>query len=66
MMAIGIVVAFCFSFTLFPAALMLMPPGHTPSRNDRTNAVAGFLATLIERRGSASLAVFGLVIVIAL
>lgn len=62
MMAIGIVVAFCLSFTLFPAALMLMPPGQAPSRNDRTNAVAGFLASLIERRTGATLAVFGLVI----
>lgn len=66
MMAIGIVVAFCFSFTLFPAALVLMQPGQAPSRNDRTNAIAGFLASLIERRTAATLAAFGLAIAVAL
>jgi predicted RND superfamily exporter protein len=59
MMSIGIVVAFVLSFTLFPAALMLLPPGKPSSRNDITAAITQFFATLIERRIKLTLALFG-------
>jgi predicted RND superfamily exporter protein len=58
MMSIGVVVAFIFSFTLFPAALMLLPPGQPRSRNDLTAAITAFCARLIRRHGRPTLLVF--------
>jgi hypothetical protein len=59
-MAIGIVVAFVFCFTLFPAALMLMKPGRPGSRNDRTAAITHFFASLVRRRSAAIVIGFSL------
>ena len=58
MMSIGIVVAFILSFTLFPAALVLMKPGKARSRNDLTSAITRFFAGLINKHGRAVLLVF--------
>jgi len=58
MMSIGVVVAFIFSFTLFPAALMLLQPGQPRSRNDLTAALTGFCARLIHRHARPTLLVF--------
>jgi predicted RND superfamily exporter protein len=66
MMSIGIVVAFIFSFTLFPAALMLLTPGQPRSRNDATAAITAFFARLIHRHGKATAFIFVLVFAIAL
>jgi predicted RND superfamily exporter protein len=66
MMSIGIVVAFIFSFTLFPAALMLLQPGRPASRNDRTAAITRFFAQLIRKHGTVTLLVFSLLIIVAL
>jgi predicted RND superfamily exporter protein len=59
MMSIGIVVAFILSFTLFPAALMLLRPGEPVSRNDITAAITGFFAGLIHKHGRPTLVLFG-------
>jgi len=59
MMSIGIVVAFVLSFTLFPAALMLLRPGEPVSRNDITAAITGFFAGLINKHGRPTLILFG-------
>ncbi len=48
MMVIGMGVAFVFSFTLFPAALMLLNPGKTPDVHDITAAITGFFARTID------------------
>ena len=66
MMAIGIVVAFVYSFTLFPAGLMLLQPGQPASRNDRTAAVTQFFARLIRRHGTAILALFSVLLLLGL
>ena len=58
MMAIGIVVAFILSFTLFPAALVLMKPGRSRATNDLTAAITNFFASLIHRHGNILLATF--------
>ena len=63
MMAIGIVVAFILSFTFFPAALMLLPPGEPSSRNDVTAAITVFIANLIQKHGRATLTLFGMLAV---
>jgi hypothetical protein len=60
MMSIGIVVAFVLTFTIFPAALMLLQPGQPRSRNDRTAAITEFLARLIRRHGKGILIAFSL------
>ena len=66
MMSIGIVVAFVLSFTLFPAALMLLNPGTPASRNDITAAITLFFANLIRRRGKPTLMLFGTLALIGL
>ena len=58
MMSIGVIVAFILSFTLFPAALMLLPPGQPMSRNDRITAITGFFSRLIHRHSRPTLVVF--------
>jgi predicted RND superfamily exporter protein len=58
MMSIGVVVAFIFSFTLFPAVLMLLQPGQPRSRNDLTATITAFCARLIRRHGRPTLLVF--------
>jgi len=58
MMSIGIVVAFVYSFTLFPAVLMLLKPGKPRSRDDLTARITRSLARLIQTSGSNTLLVF--------
>jgi predicted RND superfamily exporter protein len=50
MMVIGIAVAFFFTFTLFPASLMLIDPGKPGKLHDITGTVTRYIANLIERR----------------
>jgi len=66
MMSIGIVVAFVYSFTLFPAALMLLQPGKPHSRDDLTAAITRFLARLIRRHAKTTLLVFSLLALIGI
>ena len=49
MMVIGIAIAFVFSFTFFPAALLLLAPGVPRRRIDVTAAITGYFARLVER-----------------
>jgi predicted RND superfamily exporter protein len=65
-MAIGMVVAFVFSFTLFPATLMLVKPGRPSSRNDRTAAITHFFASLVRRRRTAIVIGFSLLVLAGL
>ncbi len=66
MMVIGISVSFVLAFTLFPAALMLLPRlGSKPGR-DLTGAVTAAIANFIQHRTRATWALFGLLILIAL
>ncbi|MCK5359891.1 MAG: MMPL family transporter [Gammaproteobacteria bacterium] len=50
MMVIGIAVAFFFTFTLFPAALVLLKPGKPGKLHDFTGTFTRYIANLIERR----------------
>jgi predicted RND superfamily exporter protein len=49
MMAIGTVVAFILTFTLFPALLMLLKPGHYSKTRNLTALITTFIAHLIKR-----------------
>jgi len=51
-MVIGLTVSFILTFTLFPAALMLMPPGTQRKHQDITSKITDFFARLIERHGN--------------
>jgi len=48
MMAIGTMVAFILTFTLFPALLMLLKPGHYSRARNLTALITAFIAHLIE------------------
>jgi predicted RND superfamily exporter protein len=50
MMVIGIGIGFVFSFTLFPAGLMLFRPGQPRDMRDVTAAITSFFARLIDGR----------------
>ncbi len=50
MMVIGISIGFMFSFTLFPAGLMLFRPGKPRVLRDITAAITSFFARLIDGR----------------
>ncbi len=50
MMVIGISVAFFFTFTLFPASLVLIKAGQPGKLHDITGTVTRYIANLIEHR----------------
>ena len=50
MMVIGLGIGFVFSFTLFPAGLMLLQPGKPPVLRDVTATITDSFARLIEGR----------------
>jgi predicted RND superfamily exporter protein len=58
MMVLGISIGFVFSFTLFPASLMLVRPAKPRALRDFTAAITGFFARLIDHRIWQTLAVF--------
>lgn len=66
MMSLGIVVAFVLSFTLFPAALMLLKPGQATSRNDLTARITSLFARLIYRYGGQTLSLFSILALLGL
>ena len=66
MMAIGIVVAFVYSFTLFPATLMLLKPGKPRERHDLTARITGFFAHIIRHHRARTLVIFGLLALIGI
>jgi len=65
MMVVGIGMAFCFAFMLFPAALAPLKAG-TPvlRRHDATAAMTGSLANGIERHSNTTLTVYLLIVVL--
>jgi len=66
MMVIGITVSFIFAFTLFPAALMLLPRLETRVKKDYTGRVTGAIADFIQHRTRATLLIFVGLVIIAL
>lgn len=48
MMVIGLSIAFVFSFTLFPACLMLLRPGKSREQRDITAAITDFFARTVD------------------
>ena len=66
MMAIGTSVAFILSFTLFPATLMLLQPGHPPTTRSITAAITRFFARLNERHEAAILTAFVVIVVLGI
>lgn len=66
MMVIGIGVSFVLAFTLFPAALMLMPRLDTPIKKDMTGTAVAAIANFIQHRTNATLLIFAGLIVIAM
>lgn len=57
MMVIGLGIAFLLSFTLFPAALLLLKPGRPVQQRDVTSGLTGALADGITARPGMTLAV---------
>jgi predicted RND superfamily exporter protein len=51
-MCISLTAALALTFTLFPAALMLLKPGTHRKRRDLTDAITAFFPPLIERHGN--------------
>ena len=66
MMVIGIVVSFLLAFTLFPAALMLLPRLNTPITRDMTGKVTSGIADFIQYRTRAALTIFVVLVAIGL
>jgi predicted RND superfamily exporter protein len=64
MMVIGITLSFVLAFTLFPAALVLLPRLESRARSDYTGRITGAIASFIQHRTRATLLIFlGLIIV---
>jgi len=66
MMVIGISVSFILAFTLFPAALVLLPRLETSGGRDLTGRVTNAIADFIQQRTRATLLIFAGLIVVAL
>jgi len=66
MMVIGISVSFILAFTLFPAALMLLPRQDTSVKRDLTGSMATALADFIQLRTRTTLLIFAGLILIAI
>ncbi len=56
-MGVSLTVALIFTFTLFPAAVMLLKPGEPHKPRDLTTAVTALFPPLIERHGNPVLGV---------
>jgi len=66
MMVIGISVSFVLAFTLFPAALMLLPRLEGHAGKDLTGKVTAAIADFIQHRTRATLLIFVGLIVVAI
>ncbi|MCP4128105.1 MAG: MMPL family transporter, partial [Gammaproteobacteria bacterium] len=65
MMVVGIGMAFCFAFLLFPAALAPLQAGSPVlRRHDATAAMTRSLANVIERHGNTTLIIYLLIVVL--
>lgn len=65
-MGISLTVALIFTFTLFPAAIMLLKPGEPHKPRDLTTAVTALFPPLIERHGNLVLGVAMLAVVLGI
>ena len=63
-MGVSLTVALIFTFTLFPAAIMLLKPGKPHKPRDLTTAVTALFPPLIERHGNLVLGVAMLAVVL--
>ena len=63
-MGVSLTVALIFTFTLFPAAIMLLKPGKPHKPRDITSAITGLFPPLIERHGNLVLGVAMLAVVL--
>jgi predicted RND superfamily exporter protein len=66
MMVMGVAIAFILSFTLFPAALVMLEPGEPRSRHDLTAAITAFFARLITRHSKATMLAFAVLALICI
>lgn len=66
MMVIGITISFVLAFTLFPAALMLMPRRDLKSKNDVTGKITASIASFIQRHSQATLFLFAILAAVGL
>jgi uncharacterized protein len=57
MMVLGLAIAFTLSFTMFPAALMLLKPGRPARLRNITGAITGALASAVTARPGTTLVV---------
>ena len=65
-MGISLTVSLIFTFTLFPAAIMLLKPGEPHKPRDLTTAVTALFPPLIERHGNLVLGVAMLAVVLGI
>ena len=63
MMVIGIGIGFVFSFTLFPAGLMLVKPGKPRVLRDITAAITGSFARLIDGRARQTMLISAVLVI---
>ena len=63
MMVIGLGIGFVFSFTLFPAGLMLFQPGKAPVLRDVTAKITDAFARLVEGRTRLTFVVAALLVI---
>ena len=66
MMVIGITISFVLAFTLFPAALMLMPRLDLKSKNDVTGKITASIANFIQHHSQATLFLFAILAAVGL
>ncbi len=66
MMVIGITLSFVLAFTLFPAALALLPRQNAERKRDTTGAVTAAIARFIQHRTRSALLLFAIMVLIAL
>jgi len=64
MMVIGLAIGFVFSFTLFPAGLMLLRPGKPRMPRDVTAAITAFFARMIDGHARATIFVTVIFIIV--
>jgi predicted RND superfamily exporter protein len=66
MMVIGLTVSFVLAFTLFPAAMMLLPRMNTVLKTDVTGTLTSAIANFIQYHSRAALSVFIVLVIVAL
>jgi predicted RND superfamily exporter protein len=64
MMVLGLCIAFLMAFTLFPAGMLLLPPGEPISRRDLTARITSVCAETVQHRPTAILLTFGILTVV--